>query len=167
MPETVTHSGFTVVYDSVVDQLEQPLDIFAVVSGDAKLRHDAVRVTAYWDTGAISSFISESLRKRLLLRTTGHTEPVYGLSGNEDADVTYISIKLPDDTLLKNKKILVGNLGGSEMLLIGMDIISEGEFSVRKIGGKTSFSFIMPPPVEDPKAQKKVNLLINRKRSSP
>ena len=61
------------------------------------------------------------------------------------ADVVKISIGLPNGVLIKEENVMICNLVKDVDLLIGMDIIQLGDFSISNGEGKTLFSFAMPP----------------------
>ena len=41
--------------------------------------------------------------------------------------------------------MIVSNLGPKDSMLIGMDIISLGDFAISNSGNRTLFSFVCPP----------------------
>jgi hypothetical protein len=61
------------------------------------------------------------------------------------ADVVQVSIELPNKVMVKETPVMVCNLIGEIDLLIGMDIILLGDFSISNYGDKTLFSFAIPP----------------------
>jgi len=54
-------------------------------------------------------------------------------------------MKLPNLVEVKNTNVTVCNLVKDVDLLIGMDIIQLGDFSISNGKGKTLFTFAMPP----------------------
>jgi len=93
-----------------------------------------------WDTGASWSAISVDAAKRLNLLHVD-TRPVLGFGGTVLSDQYYLSVTLPNGVTLPVVK--ASEWGGSNDfdLLIGMDIISRGNFSIVNDWGRTVFTF--------------------------
>jgi hypothetical protein len=70
---------------------------------------------------------------------------VNGINNISMADMVKVSIKLPNLVEVKNSNVTVCNLVKDIDLLIGMDIIQLGDFSISNGAGKTLFTFAMPP----------------------
>jgi len=70
---------------------------------------------------------------------------VNGINNISMADVVKVSIRLPNLVVIQNISVSVCNLVKDVDLLIGMDIIQLGDFSISNGEGKTLFSFAMPP----------------------
>ena len=70
---------------------------------------------------------------------------VNGIGGYSIADIVRVSIRLPNLIVLNNARISVLNLVKDVDMLIGMDIIQLGDFSISNGAGKTLFTFVMPP----------------------
>lgn len=99
-----------------------------------------------WDTGATNSCISESLAKKLNL-TPIQRATVMGVHGSEEVNVYFITIIL----LNENIKIKVPVTECKELsddgkicILIGMDVITKGDFCVTNLNGRTVMSFRVP-----------------------
>ena len=69
---------------------------------------------------------------------------VRGINHNQISDIVVASISLSDDLLLTGRRFSVNNIPGADVL-IGMDIIMTGDFVINNAGGKTLFSFVIPP----------------------
>lgn len=54
-----------------------------------------------------------------------------------------INLFLPNQVAFQFVKVTEGVLSGFD-LLIGMDVITTGDFSITNVGGKTTFSFRVP-----------------------
>ena len=98
--------------------------------------------TAVWDTGATRTTISQKIVDELGLSPVGK---VWSSTANGMVLVdTYpICVLLPNDIAFPTIIVPCNNLGDTEML-IGMDIIGHGDFSLTSVGNKTTFSFRMP-----------------------
>nr|WP_315421727.1 SEC-C metal-binding domain-containing protein [uncultured Pedobacter sp.] len=95
-----------------------------------------------WDTGASGSAISKSIVDKLGLKPVGQSKS-YHANGMSIVNVYYINIFLPNQVGFQFIQVTEGKLEGFDML-IGMDIITMGDFSITNVGGKTMFSFRVP-----------------------
>lgn len=98
--------------------------------------------TALWDTGATHSVISQACVDACGLAPTGVAQ-VRGVHGQQTRPTFLVNIILPDAVVMTGVRVTLGELGGAD-LLIGMDIITQGDFSVTNAGGTTKFSFRIP-----------------------
>ena len=114
----------------------------AVVADIAAQKAD--KVTALWDTGAMLSSVTPAIARNLNLIPTNKIK-VNGVNNISMADVTRLTIELPNQVVLQNIKVVICNLVEGIDLLIGMDIIKLGDLSISNGGGKTLFSFAIPP----------------------
>lgn len=65
-------------------------------------------------------------------------------SGLEDAETYLINIGLPNGVGFAILQVTKAELGNANDVLIGMDIISQGDFTITNKGGNTVFSFRHP-----------------------
>ena len=99
--------------------------------------------TALWDTGAQSSTISTQLAENLKLPTI--SERIMTGAGGQYRAKEYLAGLMLPNRLAINAISLFGFCGSDRFdLLIGMDIISQGDFLVSSSGGTTYFSFQIP-----------------------
>jgi len=105
---------------------------------------EIMKVKALWDTGATGSAITPELFQSLKLIPFNRVK-VNGINNISMADMVKVSIKLPNLVVIQNISVSVCNLVKDVDLLIGMDIIQLGDFSISNGEGKTLFSFAMPP----------------------
>jgi hypothetical protein len=100
------------------------------------------RVLAQWDTGAERSMISEKIARELGLEPIGREE-VYNAGGCVEVNLYDVNITLPN-----GRKFLGWTVYGTILhrieLLVGMDIMSYGDFAVTNKDERTKFSFQMP-----------------------
>ncbi|MDR1894625.1 MAG: hypothetical protein LBQ61_08080 [Spirochaetales bacterium] len=68
-----------------------------------------------------------------------------GVNSSTIADIVLLSIGLPNGVLIPDIRVIVSPLGGQEDMLIGMDIIRLGDFSISNANNETLFSFAIPP----------------------
>jgi Aspartyl protease len=107
-----------------------------------------------WDTGATGSAITELTAQKLGIAPTGRKK-VSGLGGTIEKNTYLIDLLLPNNVRIKdlivteidnpvdeNNKIVDG-FG----ILIGMDVISKGDFCITNFEGKTVMTFRVPSMV--------------------
>ncbi len=97
---------------------------------------------AIWDTGATNSVINRRVVDQCGLKPIGMTE-VYVVGGQQLAETFLVNIGLPNNVLIRDVEVTGGELRDADML-IGMDIITSGDFSVTNVGGSTVFTFRVP-----------------------
>ena len=98
---------------------------------------------AIWDTGATGSVVSRKVVEELGLVQTGFAK-IFHAQGCEDKVPTYfVNIVLPNKHAFHAVRVSRGDLAGADVL-IGMDIITMGDFAVTNHGGKTIMSFRSP-----------------------
>ncbi len=99
---------------------------------------------AIWDTGATASVITQRVVDACGLHPIGMVE-VHGVHGTQLSEVYLVHIGLINGVAFAAVQVTKGNLPvGEGDLLIGMDIITSGDFSVTNKGGVTMFSFRVP-----------------------
>lgn len=106
----------------------------------------AGKTVGIWDTGATNSCISSSLAAALGLKPVQRAS-VRGVHGSEEVNVYYITIVLPHrDIRLSIPVTECKELSedGSVCALIGMDVITKGDFCITNTGGQTVMSFRYP-----------------------
>lgn len=97
---------------------------------------------AIWDTGATNSVVTTEVVRRLNLQSIGFTT-VFGVHGTQNVRTYFICMYLPNDCHFDGIRVTEGNIPNVDVL-IGMDIISKGDFVVTNKDGKTVFSFRTP-----------------------
>jgi predicted aspartyl protease len=147
MPNPIEHRVFTIGYEELVNEISTPVRLEPVYTTDKSLLGTQVEIEAIWDTGATMTCIKPSLRDRLKLHQSELVETITmsGIGGDVEADSTLVSIWLTSDFVLELCPVYVADFPGKEELLIGMDIITMGDFVICNAGGKTSCSFAVPP----------------------
>ena len=98
---------------------------------------------AVWDTGAVASAITKEVATKLALRQMGW-KTIEGVTGNAVGKTYLIALSLPNGILIPELEVADcdGNIGCD--ILIGMDVISMGDFAICNKGGTTTFSFRVP-----------------------
>ena len=99
---------------------------------------------ALWDTGATNSMISDDVVKQCGLAPVGYTNVQHAQGTTQNVPVYLVNIGLPNMVMVFGVKVALGKLPTGIDVLIGMDIINEGDFAVTNQGGRTKFSFRIP-----------------------
>lgn len=138
-------NSFTIEYNSLVECIATKCGIskaFNTVYQLDMMPPDFVEFHALWDTGAMRSVISTEVVKILGLLPVGQAK-VYHTNGVSIVKTYLIDILLPNAIEFSTVLVTEGILGDTDVL-IGMDIISKGDFAVTGSNGKTKFSFQVP-----------------------
>ena len=98
---------------------------------------------AIWDTGASKSCISPKIVEYLHLIPVGKAS-ISTANGLTDTNTYFINVGLPNGVMIPDVLVSCANLGDSLDVLIGMDIINYGDFSITNFNGRTTFSFRIP-----------------------
>ena len=134
------HYAYDLEYSHIVKEIKAPISIFSSrKSADGK----CLKIEALWDTGATHSVISPKIAKDLDLSPVDNLF-VGGINIEISSDIVVVTITLPNGMTLTDRRFYVCNIPGVEVL-IGMDIISMGDFNISNANGKTLFSFVIPP----------------------
>ena len=99
---------------------------------------------AIWDTGATGSVITRTLAEQLNLKPIS-IQRVRGVTGEQDKNVYLVNMRLPNNVGLCFVRVTeCEDILGNASVLIGMDIISMGDFSVTSVNDQTVLSFRIP-----------------------
>lgn len=96
-----------------------------------------------WDTGATRSAIDKRIVDELNLTSVGKAR-LSTANGEKIVNTYRISMILPNEVIISNVLVSEVDLGEDCDLLVGMDIISKGDFSITNKNGETVFSFRTP-----------------------
>lgn len=103
-----------------------------------------IPVKAQWDTGATGTCISKRIVKELELTPTGMIN-VHTPSGVGTMNKYMVNLILNNEVRIMNVVVMDSEIGNQGIdVLIGMDIISNGDFAVSNYEGRTQFSFRLP-----------------------
>ncbi len=112
-----------------------------------------------WDTGATNTVIRKQVADALGLKPSGKTTCHAVGSGEEvrqyEANTFLVNIYLPNHVCIMGVRVSEGAISGADVL-IGMDIIAQGDFAISNYGGKTSWTFRVPS-VEEIDFVKEIN----------
>lgn len=105
---------------------------------------NSIVVKALWDTGATNSCISTEVASNLSLIPTGK-RLTKTAGGTREANTYVVDVGLPNNVNIPQLPVSDSTIGDQGIgMLIGMDIICMGDFSVSNHKGLTAFSFRMP-----------------------
>ena len=105
-----------------------------------------IKTNGIWDTGATNSCVSKSMAEALGLKLIQRAT-VRGVHGSEEVNVYYITMILPNENIKLNVPVTECkelSEDGKICALIGMDVITKGDFCITNVGGQTVMSFRVP-----------------------
>lgn len=116
-----------------------------ILKADKKLNTIDVfnRYSAIWDTGATNTVVSSKVVKELQLVPIGKVN-AYTANGPSEVNKYFVTLLLPNNLTINDMEVTEGQLGDNLDLLLGMDIISLGDFSITNVNDKTVFTFRFP-----------------------
>lgn len=130
--------AFTVKINGIARILQTEVDLLIPNS------QHGTRVPAIWDTGATGSVITKKVSQALNLIPTGLAQ-VNTANGQVIQNTFTIDVGLPNGVIIQGITVTEADgLSGGCEALIGMDIISLGDFSITNHNGKTCMSFRVP-----------------------
>lgn len=106
----------------------------------------SITTMGLWDTGAQHCVIRHDLASAIGLIPRG-IKTIQGVNGKEDRDYYYANLKLNNEEISLNIQITdVKPFSPSPQLgmLIGMDVITHGDFSISNYEGNTIMTFRTP-----------------------
>lgn len=132
----IIYNAFTVDYHGRSNKLKTTISIS---NGSS-----TITGTALWDTGATTSCVSESVAQQLSLVPTGMMN-IQTPSSTKAVKTYLVNVGLPNHLNVNDVQVCETDIGkqGIEML-VGMDIISLGDFCVSNFNNKTVFTFRFP-----------------------
>jgi hypothetical protein len=136
--------AFTVDYPDLVNCIETTCGICKSFNPDQEgmeIRH-VLKFKALWDTGATGCVISSKVVRYLKLIPIGKAK-VFHANGDSIVNVYSVDIVLSDELSFDGLIVTEGVLPDIDVL-IGMDIISQGDFAITASQQKTKFSFQVP-----------------------
>ena len=99
--------------------------------------------TGIWDCGSSGTRISQKVVNDLQLKAVG-TVPVRQFEASEKIrEVFFLSIALSPDIVFSDVRITNGYFPPDFDVIIGLDLITQGDFRLRKENGKTVVEFLV------------------------
>lgn len=139
-------SNFTMQANGKLREIITDVSIFDAIHGEITTNADprVLNTKALWDTGATNCVITPSCAQALNLKPIGVAQTMHA-GGISLANVYLINIMLPNGVGIKDIRFTeCSEQGGSFGIIIGMDIITRGDFAITNVNGKTTFSFRIP-----------------------
>lgn len=139
------HHNFTVRYNGITRVIVSNCFVGRPILGKNPTDdYQATEFMAIWDTGATGSVITKKAVEHLGLIPVSKMF-VQGVNSRQEKNVYSISLGLPNNVTMKYINVTeCDDLAGEFDVLIGMDIISLGDFAITNSGGETYFSFRFP-----------------------
>ena len=134
--------SFTTTNKSIVNVLQNVVEISKASIINSNSENKKCQFVATWDTGATNTMISQKVVDTCELIPTGMVQ-VATAGGIVQANTYIIDLVLPDNMVINNLTVTCGTLNGTDVL-IGMDIIQRGDFSVSNFSSQTKFTFRIP-----------------------
>lgn len=129
----------TVTYPSVQERIVTPVLV--------QFHKKIVKVNALWDTGSNRTYISNSLADKLQLQSEGVKTTI--TSGGEiNSNLYNITLHLNNFMSYSVCVASYPNTVSNADIVIGMDIIGQGDFAITNMNGRTVFSFRAPSQEE-------------------
>ena len=135
-------TAFTSRYNGRSNVLANDVGIAEAFDPEQPPKQPPQAFKAIWDTGATNSVITSKVIDQCGLKATGITD-VHTAQGTTRTETFLVAILLPNDVVFPSVRVSKGAIHDADVL-IGMDIISRGDFAVTNRDGKTVFSFRMP-----------------------
>jgi predicted aspartyl protease len=139
-----TPKAFTYSYSGLAIALETRCLVSAYnpLNQHEESTRKATKFKALWDTGAMASVISTNVVNMLGLKPIGRAR-VFHANGESTVYTYLINISLLNNIEFPALLVTEGLLGDTDVL-IGMDIISKGDFAVTASDGNTKMTFQIP-----------------------
>ena len=118
-----------------------------------------------WDTGASKSSITQRIVDDLNLIPVGNTN-ISTANGVVAVNTYFVDFGLPNGVTVKNVLVSCADLGEDIDVLIGMDIIRHGDFSITNVNNKTTFSFRTPSIEEIDYVKESRNIYENKNKDT-
>jgi hypothetical protein len=134
---------FTVLFDRIVTIPHTKLSVSKELLVGSSGNPDTKGMQAIWDTGASGSCITSKVVKELGLIPYSKLR-VLTASGEVFQNVYKVCFHLPHDVSINLTVTEVPGLQNKFDALVGMNIISMGDFTISNFEGRTCLSFRMP-----------------------
>jgi predicted aspartyl protease len=134
------HSTFSYYFEKKQNKIIIPVNLYSVPFNSAL----SLSTNALWDTGASMSAITPEIKDKLGV-TPVDKKTIAGIHSTQVVDVVFITLELPNKVIKKNIKVAVCNITSDVGMILGMDIISMGDFAMSNGNDQTLFSFAVPP----------------------
>ena len=128
-------------YSALVNRIESAA---VIINPDTQ---EELATNGIWDTGATNSVITKKAAQKLKLPIREFTD-VRGVGGLiTDVPVYLVDIRLNNENIVVRARVTECeelSVDGQIDMLIGMNIIRQGDFAISNYGGKTTMTFRVP-----------------------
>ncbi|MFA7402182.1 MAG: SEC-C metal-binding domain-containing protein [Bacteroidales bacterium] len=142
----ISFHAFTTKHNGKIREIITEIGIsLPFIEDNIKTSDDRIfRTKALWDTGATHCVVTKQTAKTLNLKPISISK-VSHANGISLANVYLINIYLPNNLVIPSVRVTecadnAGNFG----VIIGMDVITMGDFSITNYDSKTTVSFRIP-----------------------
>src|SRR3989339_2095909 len=132
--------AFTVLFNGITREIKTPVQVINPLANPPIVIGE---LRALWDSGATGSMINKNLIDKLGLKKI-NAGRIQGVHGIQLVDTYIVDLILPYNVKASTLEISGGDIGQTVDILIGMDIISRGDFALTIEKGKTVFSCCYP-----------------------
>lgn len=135
--------AFTLRNDKLLPCLITPCKVSQAYDSSSNTpRPISIEVKGLWDTGASCTVITKEAANKLGIQPI--TQSItYHAQGESLVNIYFINVILPNGIDIMGIKASEGKLSGFD-ILIGMDVINCGDFSITHRNNGTVFSFQIP-----------------------
>ena len=103
----------------------------------------AVQYQCLWDTGATISAVTKRVATDLELPVEARIPVQHAGGASTGVPLHYVNLQLPNGLVIVGRAVAQLPLANCDVL-VGMDIISLGDFAVSNFGSSTTFTFRIP-----------------------
>ena len=170
-------SVFTINYHGITNELRTPCHVSEAFDPDNPSPHPPmIEFQALWDTGATMCAISQRVVDACSLPQSGVTRVSYAnVAEAEEVPTFVVNLLLPNQVGIRGVSASLSDPGvdGGLDVLIGMNVMSLGDYAISNYEGETKFSFRVPSQahfdfVQDFDARRQTHLMtqIHREKGS-
>jgi hypothetical protein len=136
--------SITVVYGGKTPSLVMPISICTAYDPikTPKNNIEAKQYNAIWDTGATGTCINKKIANDLNLKPID-VKKMNTVGGVIDSNIYIVNIIFLNGQMKVGVRVAEGIISGGDVL-IGMDIITDGDFVITNLNNQTVFSFQIP-----------------------
>ena len=134
--------AFTIRYGQLVENIVTECIVSKGEIENPRQNIDSTKCLAIWDSGATSSIITRKVIEQLNLQPVGMCQ-VVGIHGSEYEYTYYVNLIVPGEMEFYTIEVTEGDLDDVDVL-IGMDVILQGDLSISNGNAETIFSFRSP-----------------------